>query len=256
MNSFFKTLTSKRNKLSELEKQVLNYILEHPDEIKNHTISELSELMFASTATISRTCKKLGFKGLQELKYTLNIHQQEHPVEYAVSNLNSVADHLKRFEKEMKKNLQIMGRGINQEIIKKIAKSNHVEFFGVGSSLPICIEGARKMTFAGRIATARTDWDELRIVAQHLTARDLAIIVSLSGETLHIIEYANILKNNHVPILTISGSETNHLKKYSTYFLYAKLQTHYFEEVDMSSRFPLNIIIDLIIMEYLKLKPL
>lgn len=251
MNSFFKSLLLERDKLSNLEEQVLNYILEKPDNIEKHTVEELSQMMFVSTATISRTCKKLGFSGFQELKYALINHREENQFDSQNIQVSSVSKHLNRFEKEMETNLNKMGIDINNEVIELLDKSNHVEFFGVGSSLPICIEGARKMTFAGRIASARSDWDELRIVAKNLSENDLAIIISLSGETLHIIEYANILKNNNIPIITISGNEKSHLEEFATISLNANLNTHYYEDVDMSSRFPLNMILDLIVLEYL-----
>lgn len=251
MNVFFKRLLIDSEKLSDLEQQVLNFILEHPHKIEEHTVEELSQMMFVSTATISRTCKKLGYNGFQELKFTLINHRTENSYDSRNIENGSVSTHLERFKKEMDINIDEIGTGINQETIKLLSKSNHVEFFGVGSSLPICIEGARKMTFAGRIATARSDWDELRVVAQNLDKNDLAIIVSLSGETLHIIEYANILNNNNVPIITISGNTNSHLDKFATISLNANLKTHYYEKVDMSSRFPLNMILDLIVLEYL-----
>src|SRR5699024_12160242 len=66
-----------------------------------------------------------------------------------------------RYEREFKNISSVIGHGITDELIQLIYKSNHIEFFGMGSSLPICVEGARKMTFANRIATARSDWDEI-----------------------------------------------------------------------------------------------
>lgn len=255
VDKFLKKIATNRDKLSKLEEEVLNYIIEQPEEIEKLTSEELSNEIFVSTATISRTCKKLGFSGYQELKYSLtqyrksNVNRKENLTKNA-----TIQNHLERFYNEMKTNISKVGGGITEEIIDLIATSNHVEFFGVGSSLPVCIEGARKMTFAGRIATARSDWDELRVVANHLTTDDLAIIVSLSGETLHIIEYANLLKNHKVPILSITGSENSQLERLSTHTLKADLSTLYFEDVDMSSRFPLNMIVDLLIIEYLKRK--
>jgi DNA-binding MurR/RpiR family transcriptional regulator len=34
------------------------------------------------------------------------------------------------------------------------------EVFGVGGSFPICTDFARKLTFLGKKAYARSDWDE------------------------------------------------------------------------------------------------
>lgn len=254
MTSFFKSLLLKRNKLSDLESQVLDYILEKPKKVENYTSEELSKEIFVSTATISRTCKKLGFSGFQELKYALTQHLEQNPrINKDIIDAD-VEGNLERFEKETEDNLEIIGTNVNIEIVNLLKDSSHVEFFGVGNSLPICLEGARKMTFAGRIATARSDWDELRIVANNLQENDLAIIISLSGETLHIIEYMTILKENNVPIIAITGNNNNHLSDNATISLNANIQGYYFGEVDMSSRFPLSMILDLIILKYIELK--
>lgn len=253
ISNILKIISVNRSKLSNLEQQVLDFIIEKPERVENINIEEFAEQIFVSTATISRTCKKLGFNGFQELKFLLTQHRLSNPNDkYALNENLPIAIHLDRFYQEMKVNIEKVGLGINAEIINVIKESHHVEFFGVGSSLPVSIEGARKMTFAGRIATARSDWDELRIVAGLLSKDDLAIIISLSGETLHVIEYANILKNNGTPILAIVGSENSQLEDLSTYTLKAQLHSLYFKEVDMSSRFPLNMILDLLIIEYLK----
>lgn len=250
MDVFFKSLLSVRDQLSDLEKQVLDYFLENPEIIETHTLEEISEKIFVSTATISRTCKKLGFNGFQEWKYSFLTHREQiHSEIKDIQTEPSINEHIKRFEREFKASMSVIGCGINDELINQICKSNHVEFFGVGSSLPLCVEGARKMTFANRIATARSDWDELRVVAKNLNEQDLAIIVSLSGETLHIIDYANILQKNNVPILAIIGNENSRLEKIASFILTSPLQTTYYNDVDMSSRFPLSMIIDLLILE-------
>lgn len=250
MEMFFKSLLSNRDQLSELEKQVLNYFMEKPEIIELYTLEEISEKIFVSTATISRTCKKLGFTGFQELKYSFLAHrEQKHREPEEVQPQRTLIEHIQRYERELKNSLSLIGRGITEELIQLIYNSNHIEFFGVGSSLPLCVEGARKMTFANRIATARSDWDELRVVAKNLSEQDLAIIVSLSGETLHIIEYANILNENNVPILAIIGNENSRLEKIASCALTVPLQTTYYNDVDMSSRFPLSLIIDLLILE-------
>lgn len=249
MDTFFKSLVAVHDELSNLEKQVLDYFLKKPEIIATHTLEEIAEKVFVSTATISRTCKKLGFSGFQELKYSFISYQERNSIDNRkVENISTTQDHLDRFEKEIENTFPKIGYGITKELIELIKKSQHVEFFGVGSSLPLCIEGARKMTFANRLATTRSDWDELRVVAKNLGKNDLAILISLSGETLHILEYAQILKDREVPFLAITGNEGSQLERFADYSLSVPIQTMYYQEVDMSSRFPLSMVIDLLVL--------
>ena len=70
MDSLISKLQKKKSTLSNLENQVLEYILANPLEVSESTIEQLADKLFISTATISRTAKHLGFKGFQELKRT------------------------------------------------------------------------------------------------------------------------------------------------------------------------------------------
>ena len=55
-------------KLKGVEKKVVEYIMQNPERIIKLSITELSEECDSGEATIFRVCKKLGYKGYQELK--------------------------------------------------------------------------------------------------------------------------------------------------------------------------------------------
>nr|WP_269479289.1 SIS domain-containing protein [Brochothrix campestris] len=130
--------------------------------------------------------------------------------------------------------------------------SRSIEFFGVGASLPLCLEASRKLTFAGKLSSARSDWDELEIVSQRLTSADLAIIISYSGETEHVVRYATALNERHVPIISLIGNANSSLEKRSVVTLRAHVTNAYYGELDMTSRIPFHVILELVLLEYLK----
>lgn len=249
---FLKRLTQHREHLSRLETEVLDYILHYPEMVVNLNVDELSKKLFVSTATISRTCQQLGFRGFQDMKYSLSKEVIQEKQINGLLNSGILFDHINRVQHEMKSTLE----SINEEIIIKAAQyiheSTHVEFFGVGNSLPACIDAARKLMFSGKITNAREDWDELRSVANSLTTGDLAILVSYSGETINMLEYASILKERNVKTIAITGQQKNRLQQEADLSLQAHVTNYYFGELDMSSRFPLSMILDFIILTYLK----
>lgn len=103
INIFFKKLIAKRKDLSNLESQVLEYILKYPNKVAELNIDEFSEGIFVSTATVSRTCKKLGFKGYQQLKYSLDQYNLIKEEFYQENQRNAdIAEHITRFQKELK----------------------------------------------------------------------------------------------------------------------------------------------------------
>ena len=59
------------------EKQVVDYILNHPFEIQNLTATDLGMVTFTSKATIFRLCKKLGVSSFDEFKHTIDMEMKE-----------------------------------------------------------------------------------------------------------------------------------------------------------------------------------
>ncbi|WP_413487161.1 MurR/RpiR family transcriptional regulator [Carnobacterium maltaromaticum] len=258
MQTFYKRLLQKRETLSLLEKQVLEYILSHPEKIIQMNLSQVSKETFVSTATISRTCKQLGYAGFQELKYTLSqyVKTEKQQLPLSFSSITGIEEMAERIRVEVDQTLS----HLNKENLSKgadyLIKSNRVEFFGVGASLPSCLDAARKLTFSGRIANAREDWDELRAVAHSLTPDDVAILVSYSGETIHIIEFATILKERNVPIIGIIGTDNSQLEQLASLTYQAKITNCYYGDVYMSSRIPLNLVLEFLIIHYLNISTL
>lgn len=251
MSIFLKKLQKQQSKLSRLEQQVLAYIIENPQEIAQSRIEEVAKKLYVSTATISRTSKALGYTGFQELKYTLihHLEEEQRPVYQPSTSFTQLAE---RVQTEISETLQLVDQEQLNLGANLLANSQRVEFFGVGSSYSCCFEAARKLTFAGRIANAREDWDELRIVARHLDATDVAILVSYSGETVLPLEYVAILKEKNVPIIAIIGSKDSPLEALATLVFHVKVTNGYYGDIDMSSRIPMHLVLELLILHYIE----
>lgn len=251
MSVFLKKLLKHREQLSRLEQQVLDYIIEYPREFVESRIDEVAKKLYVSTATVSRTSKALGYSGFQELKYTLihHLEEEQQPTYQPSRNFDHLAQ---RVQNEIAETLKLIQPEQLELGATFLAHSQRVEFFGVGSSYSCCFEAARKLTFAGRIANAREDWDELRIVAKHLTSNDLAILVSYSGETSLPLEYVAILQEKQVPIIAVVGSKNNQLEEFASLVFHVKVTNGYYGDIDMSSRIPMHLILELLILRYIE----
>nr|WP_263313484.1 MurR/RpiR family transcriptional regulator [Mammaliicoccus sp. Marseille-Q6498] len=252
-NSIIGSLQKKKSTLSELEKRVLDFILNKYQKISSMSIDDISREVYVSTATISRTSQKLGYEGYRELKYAI-IQNQSSTIQNKDDNNFDVE--IKNFMQENINNLKgTIDNLEDDDLIKAVHLISHaslIEIMGVGASLTNGMDLARKLTFLGKIATSRTDWDELYAISNNMTENDLAICMSSSGETTHVINYAKRLKNNNVPILAIVSNRDSQLAKLSTITLVAKTNHLYIGDVDLSSRHSALFIIDLLLMMYAK----
>ncbi|MCO8294356.1 MurR/RpiR family transcriptional regulator [Tetragenococcus halophilus] len=252
MHTLQNKLLKKRPQLSELEKQVLDYILQNSNIITKMSANLLAKELFISPATISRTAKHLGFNGFQELKYAFA--QDEQGLESTEKTLYSqqLADLGASIELQLHETLEKFKQIPLEEIVVYLKKARVVELFGMGGSSPNCIHAARKLTFLGKTANARIDWDELQVTSKILTSEDFAIIVSISGETPSVIEYAANLKQQNVPTLAIIGTKHSRLETLATYTIQAVVDMVYFDEVDLSSRVPFSAILDILLIQFAK----
>lgn len=54
--------------MTECERDICNYILEHPEKVGAISSRELGHTTFTSAASATRLCQKLGMKGFPEFK--------------------------------------------------------------------------------------------------------------------------------------------------------------------------------------------
>lgn len=253
MQTLLKRMVQRREQLSELEKQVFDYIIRNPETVAGLKLDELSKRLFVSTATISRTCRQLGFRGFQDMKFALEQHVIKDKPEVPSGSPGSfLSAHLDRFRREMEHTLELTDQNKIKQAAEWIDESVHVEFFGVGNSFPPCLDAAKKLMFAGKMCSAREDWDELRSAAASLGPKDAAILVSFSGETVYIKEFAHILMERKTKTIAITGNEPNRLREMADLSIRVGIEHCYYGELDMCSRFPFIMVLDAIILAYLE----
>lgn len=252
MNIFIKQLRNKRDELTPLEKKVLDFILDKPKEVLNSNLEELASKTYCSTATISRMCQKLSYEGYSEFKFALSKsdkHVKQDKDKYA-SEDNHI-EYLDQIKAELNFNIKNIASIDFDCVLELLHLSKRVELFGTGRSFSVCQEAARKFTFTGCLSYARSDWDELRMTASYMKSDDLAILVSMSGETIHLLEYASILSENKVPTIALIGTKDSSLEQLVDHTVHLEIENTRYHNIDISSHFLFSIVIDIISMKYL-----
>lgn len=69
MKTFLNQIDS--SKFTENDKLILDYFIQHKNHLPYLSLSDICKDLYLSNATIVRFCQKLGFKGFNELKFTL-----------------------------------------------------------------------------------------------------------------------------------------------------------------------------------------
>lgn len=129
-------------KLTVQETAVLTYITKNPAKVLGMSIVELAEASYTSTATIVRLCKKVGFKGYSDFKYSFaselpNIIELTSDLKVpAIKPDITFPEVFQRVESVHKRSIEYTNSLLDEETINKIAalinQSSRVEIYGEG----------------------------------------------------------------------------------------------------------------------------
>lgn len=200
--------------LSDLDKDILQFILANPDKVQSSGIMELAEMVHASKSSVLRTTKKLGFSGYSELKYFLRHSEANNQKDTSEKDIFE-----KQFD-DIKKTLEYM-QSINLEPINEmIDQSQTVYCYATGFSQKTAIDEFYKMMLSvDKRVLVLPNKTELDMVMPMITKNDCVIVVSLSGETDEIKENLTSFEVRKIPLLAVTAVGDNYFARHSTHHL-------------------------------------
>ena len=206
-------INTHRQSLNETDMVIWKYILQHREVARHISIHELAKACCVSSTTIVRFAQKLGLDGFGELKAILKMEEQETP-RYSSNVLEDLSDfYLKTGEKIFKRNFDSASRLVHE--------ANRVFTYASGYVQANVLQELKRLFFYDNVflydIPAR---EEFYSVLETLTKDDLFIIVSLSGETPAVVEFARELQLRDIPLISITKLHDNTLASLSTVNLY------------------------------------
>ena len=243
---FFDIISQEDLKLNTTEKKILDYLLEHINQISTLKISKISDEMFLAPNSIIRFCKKLGYTGFSQMKYDMEkVHQKE--------TVNK-QDHWLGSREMISETLHINRPETIRNVAQLMYDSEHLVFFGLGLSRLPADDLAKRMRYLNKLISVPDDRDNCIQYARSLKKGQIAFFFSYSGNTDIITKLAQIVKTKDIPVISMTGISQNTLTNYSKYKLYAYVNKMEYQGADISSRSAFYLVTDLIFHEYLRIK--
>ncbi len=202
MNPGLERLREERFTFRESERKAAEYILAHTMEVINLPITQLAEQIGVSEATIVRMCKKVGFRGFQELKIALAMENVPplKTVHEAIQEDDDLSAVLKKVFfaniSAMEATLNVLSIGELERAVEALDAAERIYIFGVGGSAPIAIDAAHKLMKTGKAVIAYTDTHMQAMAASLTRAGDVVIGISHSGSSRDIIESLEMARKN------------------------------------------------------------
>lgn len=211
----------------ESERKIGTYIIQHTAEVVDMTVGELAQACGVSDASVSRFCKKINMKGFHHLKITLTKEISEKGIEEEeVSNhisVNDIEQSLKNIlankVTEITQTVSMMDAKQLSEILNKLNMARTVQFFAVGNTIPVAIDGAFKLNQIGIPAVSGTIWETQIGYTYNMTAEDVVIAISNSGESTAVLRALEAAKSAGATTLSITNSEKSSAAQLSDYHI-------------------------------------
>lgn len=197
-------ILTKGIKLTDTEYQLLSYITNHIDQLKNVGVREIAKKNFTSPATVIRLAQKLGFKGYLELYYYLSMHTTSQMTDELVdfqingNKIDGIIDIMRNhYHKDQSKFIFIYATGFSGIIAEYLQKK-------------LLVNGIRVIFSSGQ--------DSSGIIEHNVDHISMMVVISKSGETPKIIEKMELCRKYRIPIFAFTSQSDNRVKKIANYF--------------------------------------
>lgn len=197
----FVKISNEYYQLTGSEKKVADYVTERQQATQFMSISELAEECGVAEATISRFCRRLGYKGYNAFKLAVansTARTASNPLTGEVLPEDSLTDMCQKIlaadTEAMKETLEL----IRPERIALAADilqgADRVYCMGQGGSMILAEEAAHLFSTASIYCTAVWDSHLQAMTASQLTERDTVLYFSYSGATKELLELMKIIR--------------------------------------------------------------
>lgn len=226
--SVLDTICASLDSFFESERKIGTYIIQHTAEVVDMTVGELAQACGVSDASVSRFCKKIDMKGFHHLKITLakEISERGKDGEEEVSNhisVNDIDQSLKNIlankVTEITQTVSMMDTNQLHEILNLLNNAKTVQFFAVGNTIPVAIDGAFKLNQIGIPAVSGTIWETQIGYTYNMTADDVVIAISNSGESTSVLRALEAARSAGATTISITNSEKSSAAQLSDYHI-------------------------------------
>lgn len=202
------------SKLNENDLYIWKYIDSHKKECRQMTIEELASHCNVSRTTILRFAKKLNMEGFSELKIHLKMEES--------SSRITQPDIVQAVCNDYRKRIDEMEKNDFKDVCEMLYKASRIFVYGSGAVQSFVAKELKRAFLSANICIFDIDGNsgEQQLISNLLTPDDLVIIVSLSGESNHVVNFAKTVKLKGVPILSMTKLKHNTLASLSTENLY------------------------------------
>lgn len=237
-------LTERYDELTDLEKKIVEYIMNNPRNIQRSSASEVADALYVSKTSIINLSKKLGFEGYSELKYYVKDYLKDKEKNSPNLSFEEILDGINT---EVAKTLSLQSKDNIKEIVRKILGSRIVYVIGRGASKPIADLLCSRLALLNVKAILISDPNIIDVLGDSLSLDEAIIVMSLSGETEKILTIAKTARARGVDVVALTSFTNNSLQKIANYNMFCFADDTQTKYNDLISRIGLHTLVQILI---------
>ncbi len=199
--------------LTTAEKKTADFILRNPRESQFLSIAELAEESGVAEATVSRFCRRLGYKGYNAFKLAIaNATAGRHPVGENLSGQIEESDSLEDMSRKLysadvtavTETLNLIKTDQIRRAVMMLSDAEKVLCMGQGGSMLLAQETAHLFSTVSGKFFAISDSHMQVIAAANMTERDVLLFFSYSGATRDLMETLAVARERHIRVILVT----------------------------------------------------
>lgn len=228
--------------MSEKEHLIAEYILKQPERIIRGTINQIADELAIADSTVFRFCKRLGYTGYQDLKISLAAEKAQlsgdiHDMIQADDDEKTILEKVFHFNiKTLEDTLTVIDEKDFCAAAEALSQASRIEFFGFGGSNVIALDGYHKFIRTGLSVNVQIDAHMQLMSASQLKEGDVAVLISHTGQSKDILDVLDIVRENKVSTIGITGFTQSSLSQAVDIPLYTLSEETDFRSEALASR--------------------
>lgn len=255
MNLF--TKIKAMNSFTESEQTFIDFIFNHPYDVIQLNLQQLSKTSYVSISTIYRVMEKLEINGLNQLKLQISesLKNNEnlknidynYPFQKTNTHYQILTQMLELYDQTLKNTINLIDLDVLLHTVQALKKANNIYIFPSIGNYFMAESFQQNMLEIGVKVDVIKEAYYQHWHVQLCDENDIVMLISYAGRTPQIMDIVHDLNKKNIPIILISSTIHTPIDQFAKYHLYFSSYEDSEEKIaSFSSRISLQYLLDCI----------
>lgn len=245
------------NSFTESEQTFIDFIFNHPYDVIQLNLQQLSKTSYVSISTIYRVMEKLEIKGLNQLKLQISesLKNNEnlknidynYPFQKTNTHYQILTQMLELYDQTLKNTINLIDLDVLLHTVQALKKANNIYIFPSIGNYFMAESFQQNMLEIGVKVDVIKEAYYQHWHVQLCDENDIVMLISYAGRTPQIMDIVHDLNKKNIPIILISSTIHTPIDQFAKYHLYFSSYEDSEEKIaSFSSRISLQYLLDCI----------